>query len=115
MDDELKNGDLDGMDDLEAQLAALGIFGGDDDNSSDTPADPFAGLGFGDDDDPFAALEGLSAPSAPPAPKAAPVITLDDLDGLDGFTTLDDLDSLDGLDFGGQKEPEPVFSGGGDD
>jgi len=59
MNDDLeKNNDID---DLEAQLSALGIFGDDDDGGA---PDPFAGFDFGDDDDdPFATLGGVSEPA----------------------------------------------------
>ncbi|MDR0273467.1 MAG: hypothetical protein LBI27_09150, partial [Clostridiales bacterium] len=91
MNDDLEKND--GLDDLEAQLASLGIFGDDDDGDV---TDIFAGLNLDDDDDPLAGLEALGKP---PAEKTTPMITLDD---------LDDLDNIEGLDLGGDfNEPEP--------
>jgi hypothetical protein len=57
MDDELNKND--GMDDLEAQLASLGMF---DDEDGDT--DPFAGFDFGDDDDDMLSSAAAPAPTA---------------------------------------------------
>ncbi|MCL1862006.1 MAG: hypothetical protein FWF78_00380 [Defluviitaleaceae bacterium] len=74
MDDENKNNE---MDDLEAQLSSLGLFGSDDD------PDPFGGLSF-DEDDPFAALDALSNPQSAPPPPERKEVSLDDLDDILG-------------------------------
>ncbi|MCL2197988.1 MAG: hypothetical protein FWB80_03600 [Defluviitaleaceae bacterium] len=97
MDDDNKNNE---MDDLEAQLSSLGLFGSDDDA----------------EDDPFAALDALSNP--PPAPPAAKEASFDDLDDIlggvdeapasdaveesDDFSALDDL--LGGMDMDDTEE-----------
>jgi hypothetical protein len=78
MNDDNKTTD---MDDLEAQLSSLGIYGGDDGE------DPFASFNF-DEDDPFASLEALSKP-APPKAAPKPMVTLEDLDSLDELNTPD--------------------------
>ncbi|MCL1885104.1 MAG: hypothetical protein FWF81_15275 [Defluviitaleaceae bacterium] len=87
MDEDLKKDD--DMDDLEAQLSSLGIFGDDDSSADpfaslglddgDSSADPFASLGL-DDDDVVMPSSGSAAPSSAPQK-----ITLDDLDDLDNF------------------------------
>ena len=89
MNDDVKKNES--MDDLDAQLAALGIFG-DDDEEGGYSSDPFASLDFGDDDndpfanvgsitnddaDPFASLDSFAA-SAVPAP--TPAMSDDDMD-----------------------------------
>ncbi|MCL2049242.1 MAG: hypothetical protein FWG87_11010 [Defluviitaleaceae bacterium] len=78
MSDENKKNDID---DLEAQLSSLGLF-------NDNGEDMFGELNF-DGDDPFAALEALSAPRSSVTP-----ITLDDLDSLDELNSglPDELD-----------------------
>ena len=84
-DDDLKELGLgaDGggdMDDLEAQLAALGLGGSEDDGGFDDLDSLFAG-GGGDDDDPFSALEALGeggGRSSPPPSSGGG--DLDDLD-----------------------------------
>ena len=78
MNDDLKNREPDGMDDLEAQLASLGVFGDDDDFPED---DPLTGFDFSDSDDPFAMLEAMTESSLPPESEPNS-ISFDDFDNL---------------------------------
>ncbi|MCL2456435.1 MAG: hypothetical protein FWD19_02660 [Defluviitaleaceae bacterium] len=113
MDDKKNKNDID---DLEAQLASLGIYGENDD-----APDPFANFDFSDEEDPFAALEALSQP-APPQPAPKPAVTLDDLDLLDELNkkepaqksdSSEDFDDLAELgydfeEFEDDSEPQPM-------
>lgn len=105
MDDDLKN--MDDMDDLEAQLSALGMFENDSDDASD--ADPFAGLGLDDDDDPFASLGGAPEPATKPATSGGGEMDLDKQ--LEMLLMADEVaeDSFEAMDISSSLPTQTVY------
>ncbi|MCL1845693.1 MAG: hypothetical protein FWF77_07300 [Defluviitaleaceae bacterium] len=82
MNDDLEklNNEDDSLEDLEAQLSSLGIFG---DGDGDDDSDPFASFNFDSDDDssdPFASFQFDDDDAPSSAPSSAPAQVTDDMD-----------------------------------